>query len=108
MTHVIVLFIYVLLYLYFCYIFKFLFTSGSVLDIIKHMKRSAQVDPLQGVLDEVVIATILREVLKGLEYFHKNGQIHRFVLFNVLFSFQFMSQDILFHSNLKKGLYSFQ
>ena len=78
------------------------------MDIIKHMKRSAQVDPLQGVLDEVVIATILREVLKGLEYFHKNGQIHRFVLFNVLFSFQFMSQDILFHSNLKKGLYSFQ
>jgi len=47
------------------------------LDIIKHMIKSGQVDPLQGVLDEVVIATILREVLKGLEYFHKNGQIHR-------------------------------
>lgn len=62
----------------------FVFTSGSVLDIIKHMKRSAQVDPLQGVLDEVVIATILREVLKGLEYFHKNGQIHRFVLLDLL------------------------
>jgi len=49
---------------------------GSLLDVIKHRMRTT--DCSRGVLDEVTIATILREVLKGLEYFHNNGQIHRY------------------------------
>ncbi|ULT92793.1 hypothetical protein L3Y34_010112 [Caenorhabditis briggsae] len=55
-----------------------LLNCGSMLDILKRKVKAIGKEQAQfGVLDEVSIATVLREVLKGLEYFHLNGQIHR-------------------------------
>ncbi|XP_040563949.1 STE20/SPS1-related proline-alanine-rich protein kinase [Lepeophtheirus salmonis] len=52
-----------------------LLNSGSLLDIIRHKLKTQ--DCKSGVLDEVTIATVLKEVLRGLEYLHNNGHIHR-------------------------------
>uniref|UniRef100_A0A914HHL9 non-specific serine/threonine protein kinase n=1 Tax=Globodera rostochiensis TaxID=31243 RepID=A0A914HHL9_GLORO len=55
-----------------------LLSCGSMLDILKRkIKAIGKDQAAYGVLDEVVIATVLKEVLRGLEYFHNSGQIHR-------------------------------
>lgn len=57
---------------------------GSMLDVIKHQKKKGSCE--DGLLDEAVIASVLREVLKGLDYFHSQGLIHRCVDNNPLIS----------------------
>lgn len=48
---------------------------GSLLDVIKYVQSKR--DITYGVFDEGTIATILRDVLRGLAYIHENGLVHR-------------------------------
>merc|ERR1712048_120383 len=54
-----------------------LLAGGSVYDIVKYRLRQDPTCNENGVLDEIEIATVLKEALYGLEYLHANGQIHR-------------------------------
>ncbi len=57
------------------FFFFFMLNLGSLLDVIRYTMQRGNCR--NGVLDEVAIATVLREVIKGLDYFHSNGHIHR-------------------------------
>ncbi|CDS42021.1 STE20:SPS1 proline alanine rich protein [Echinococcus multilocularis] len=48
---------------------------GSLLDVIKFIQSKR--DITYGVFDEYTIATILRDVLRGLAYIHEGGLVHR-------------------------------
>lgn len=48
-----------------------LLTAGSCASVMKELGAT------NGLKDEVMIATILKEVLQALAYFHKHGSIHR-------------------------------
>lgn len=47
--------------------------QGSLLDILRYRNKMKK----GGVMDEGVIATVLKCVLQGLSYLHSHGQIHR-------------------------------
>jgi len=52
--------------------------AGSAAAIMKALQHLPGNDAgVQGIKDEVALATILKEVLQALAYFHKHGSIHR-------------------------------
>lgn len=55
--------------------FFFIYIVGSLLDVIKFIQSKRAIT--YGVFDEYAIATILRDVLRGLAYIHENGLVHR-------------------------------
>eukprot|EP00045_Choanoeca_perplexa_P008396 m.77630 g.77630 ORF g.77630 m.77630 type:complete len:707 (+) comp14477_c0_seq1:115-2235(+) len=51
-----------------------LMDCGSMLDVLRFKEKTA---PRGGILSEVVVATVLKGVVSGLNHLHRNMQIHR-------------------------------
>jgi serine/threonine-protein kinase OSR1/STK39 len=78
--------------------------AGSLADVMTQLK-----DPVtkqKGINDEVLIATIIKETMKALSYFHTNGKVHRDIKAgNILLDMQgnvYLS-DFGVSASLKKG-----
>lgn len=78
--------------------------GGSLTDIMTLL-----MDPVtkqKGINDEVLLATIIKETMKALQYFHVNGKVHRDIKAgNILLDMQghvFLS-DFGVSASLKKG-----
>jgi len=78
--------------------------GGSLADIMTIVRNPATKQ--KGFDDEVLIATLLNETLKALQYFHTNGKIHRDIKAgNILLDMQgnvYLS-DFGVSASLKKG-----
>ena len=61
------------LFLYFIFYLYSHVYLGSISDIMRHSYQN-------GLPDEVLIATILREALQGIAYLHSTGRIHRYLI----------------------------
>lgn len=74
-------------------------SAGSCLDVLR-------LNFPRGIVDEAVIATLLKETMNGLKYFHENKQIHRDIKAgNILLDMEgdvFIS-DFGVSASLKKG-----
>jgi serine/threonine-protein kinase OSR1/STK39 len=57
------------------WIFMNIIDSGSMVDIMKLMKDPKTRET--GIKNEAIIATIIKETMHALHYFHTNGKIHR-------------------------------
>lgn len=76
-----------------------LIDAGSLLDVLNNSFKN-------GIEDEAVIATVLKSVLQGLDYLHRNGEMHRDIKAGNMFADSagnIFLGDFGVSANLKKG-----